>query len=71
MYIGQVQYTAPTAMQTTVPAPVKAICDRYDLTVEEILDCLDCDLEDLVDDDEGDILHLLEANGMDDIFPWV
>ena len=55
---------------TTIPAPVKAVCERYDLSVEEILDCLECDLEDLTDDDEGDIVHLLEANGMDDICPW-
>ena len=55
---------------TTIPAALKAVCERYDLSVEEILDCLECDLEDLVDDDEGDICHLLEANGMDDVCPW-
>ena len=52
-------------MQTTVPAHVKAICDRFDMSLEDLLSYLECDLESLVDSDEDEIEHLLEAHGMD------
>ena len=50
---------------TRVPAPVRVICRRYDLSLEELLSHLECDLEDIKDDTEDEIEHFLEANGFD------
>jgi len=50
---------------TRVPAPVRAVCKKHDLSLEDLLSYLECDLADLEDDDEGDIEHLLEANGFE------
>jgi hypothetical protein len=47
----------------SINSELKKVCKLTDLTVAEILEICECEMEDFVDMDSGDIVRCLEDNG--------